>query len=262
MRIQLLTVVSLLALAACAPTSAEEDEEGTTDGTDGTTADGADGGTTTDGTDGSDGSDGTDGSDGSDGSDGTDGTVPGDELAGNTYVLSLADANWVKPAGAGDLISGSLEQNLLLNVEASDDSTIDWIATLTESLSSDEQDRCIITQDIAASYSAPNFSSTGGTFSIGFGGLSVTLYDFAASGRIGETGITGGTITAQIDARELATVITDFGGPDDICDLLGLLGSSCGACADGQSYCVDTELQDLKGDLVDVEVVRVTEECR
>ena len=62
--------------------------------------------------------------------------------------------------------------------------------------------------------------------------------------------------------RELAEVVTEFGGPDGICETLGFLGTSCVSCSDGEAYCMDTEIQSLQGGLVDETVVRVTEECR
>jgi hypothetical protein len=81
-------------------------------------------------------------------------------LVGNTYVVSLEGARFVKPAGVGSLLLGMLEQDILLGVVSVSDTEIEMNGALSETTSS-AQDRCepsIDFPDAADFTGAPFFS--------------------------------------------------------------------------------------------------------
>ena len=63
---------------------------------------------------------------------------------------------------------------------------------------------------------------------------------------------------AEIDVRDVGPLV-GYDNPDDICDLVVFLGTSCAACSDASgTYCLDTEITNLQGPVADTVVERIT----
>ena len=77
------------------------------------------------------------------------GTVADDVsvFEGKTYAVDLSSGNFVQPAGVGDLIGGLLENNILIGVTASTETSMSLVGALSVAGSTD-QDTCQETLDI------------------------------------------------------------------------------------------------------------------
>jgi len=178
------------------------------------------------------------------------GALEGDaaDLVGNTYVVSLEGARFVKPAGVGSLLLGMLEQNILLGVVSVSDTEIEMNGALSETDSTD-QDRCEPSIDFpeAADFtSAPFFSIGPQDTTLSAGGYDVAISQLNIAGDFTSDGsqISGAILSGEIDARDLVGALVGGGlheeeDPDAVCDLIGTFGVSCEACAsDGAAYCL------------------------
>ena len=64
------------------------------------------------------------------------------DLVGNTYVINLDDANFVKPAGVGGLLLGLLEQHILLGVTEVTEDEIKMMGAISKDKPSTDQNTC------------------------------------------------------------------------------------------------------------------------
>ena len=171
-------------------------------------------------------------------------------LEGRAYNVDLAGATWVEPAGVGDLISGSLTEDLLLQVADVTETTIEMFGALG---TGGEQDTCQPTIDFpVADFSENPFFQLGPSdVSFDFAGTLIALNNVKLTGSFNSDGaaIEGGAMSAELDVRNMADLIGDLLGttdPDDICGLLVFVGAECADCAgDGAPYCLSVRVEDL-----------------
>jgi len=186
----------------------------------------------------------------------TDPGDPVDSLVGNAYNIDLAGATWVKPAGVGGLLSGYLTAELMLSVSDLTTDTITMFGALGDGTGS--QDTCLPTIDFpTADFTANPFFQLGPSdVMLDIGGYSVTMNDFRMSGSFSADAsqIEGGTVDAELDARDLVVIFESVLGtsdPDALCGLLSSFGASCEVCSsDSQPYCIAVALEDVQGDLL------------
>ncbi len=212
------------------------------------------GGTGTDGT-------GTGGT-GSSGS-GSDGTVldPVDcAITEHGWSFSLTDGSWVEPLGLGDLLATYIPEPLVLGFEESADGR----AVLR--LGGDNrgaQDTCFATNDLAVEWSNPVFSTLGGEVSLYSSDYEIILYESEVSGWVDTdcAHVLDVRISGQFDFRQTAPLFGDLvgsGDPDELCSLVLGFGVSCARCvSDGEPYCVNIDIQEMRGAAVGYTVVPV-----
>ena len=172
----------------------------------------------------------------------------GVDLVGNTYVVNLDDANFVKPAGVGGLLLGLLEQHILLGVTEVTDTEIKMMGAISKDKPSTDQDTCdpSISFPAGADFTtAPFFSIGPETTSLSVAGISVNINDLMFAGDFASDGtyIGGAILSGLLDAAELAGVLVDNGlieeeDPSAVCDLIATFGVACEDCGDGRAECL------------------------
>jgi hypothetical protein len=191
-------------------------------------------------------------------------------LVGNTYVVSLEGARFVKPAGVGSLLLGMLEQDILLGVVSVSDTEIEMNGALSETTSS-AQDRCepsIDFPDAADFTGAPFFSIGPQDTTLSAGGYDVAISQLQIAGDFTSDGsqIGGAILSGEIDARDLVGALVGGGlleeeDPDAVCDLIGTFGVACETCAsDGADYCLAIYVDQITANADDQTLV-AQEEC-
>jgi len=177
-------------------------------------------------------------------------------MADASYQLDLADATWLAPRNGEAIFSSLFDGVLLLGVEGADETEVDVLAAVGE-IYDDEvlQDPCYATADFDPSdfRNNPYLSVGPTTLSLNVSGITVPLQNVYVSGAfVGDSALADGTLDAELDMR---TAADSFGGysASDLCDMLQTyIGLSCVACsADGEELCVQLELEDITGNLVD-----------
>lgn len=177
-------------------------------------------------------------------------------MADSTYQLDLDDATWVAPRNGEAIFSSLFDGVLLLGVQSADDALVDVLAAVGE-VYDDEvlQDPCYATADFDPSdfRNDPYLTVGPTTLSLNVSGITVPLQNVYVSGAfVGGTALADGTLDAELDMREAAA---GFGGysASDLCSLLkSYVGLSCVACSvDGEELCVQLQLEDITGNLVD-----------
>ncbi|MCB9779791.1 MAG: hypothetical protein H6742_14595 [Alphaproteobacteria bacterium] len=230
-------------------TDGDSDSSSDTDG-------GTDGGDTDGGTDGgdTDGGDTDGGTDGGDTDGGTDGgsTDWDADVEGNAYRLDLAGATFVEPAGVGSLLVGSLEQDVLVQVQRQTSSALDLMFTVSESVGG-PQDMCVETSMLPSAdfTDAPDWDLGPTSLTMELDGYTIVMQNVRLSGTFSADGRTydDSTLDATLDTRDLIDVMGDLLGTDDprqICELVGGFGVSCEACpSDGAELCLGLRIEDV-----------------
>ncbi len=194
----------------------------------------------------------------------------GIDLVGNTYVVSLDGARFVKPAGVGSLLLGMLEQDILLGVVAVSDTEIQMMGAISQTDSTD-QDMCEPSIDFpeAADFtSAPFFSIGPQDTTLSAAGYDISISDLNFAGDFTSDGgqIGGAILSGEIDARDLVGALVGGGlleeeDPDAVCDLIGTFGVSCEPCAsDSQAYCLSIYVDQITAN-VDDQTLVAQDEC-
>ncbi len=179
-----------------------------------------------------------------------------DSLVGNTYNIDLASAEYTHPPGIGTLLSQNIDQPLLFGIEASNGSSLDFIAALGMYTNTGgiEQTTGLWTFPGADFSSAPYFDAYAETLEIQYGSIEIPIFDFEISGtfsadaqKMGFAHFEGLGDTRGISA-ELGT-----GDENMLCNLLANSGEGCVACPNAtgdEKFCVF-----LAGDIEEVLMV-------
>ena len=191
--------------------------------------------------------------------------TPVDDLEGNTYLLDLASASWTEPEGAGDLISGFLDLELLVGVTAVTGESIKMVGAVGDG---GEQDYCTPTIDFpSADFSENPYFQVGPTDVVfDAGGYSVGLSGFGMAGSFTDDGdaIEEGVVQAELDIRVLAPALGDALGtedPDELCLYMGFLGIDCESCSgDGEPYCAPLTVEEIDGERLADSLEEITQE--
>lgn len=172
-----------------------------------------------------------------------------DEIAQQTYVAELFDGTTVSPMGIGALLAdemGSLE--IALRIEEMDGDNADLVVGWG---SRGEQDLCVPTTDLEASFFGRQLSVSDATMEVPFsGGETIPLVNMSLEATIERdgSGIELEAVSGELDVRDMASAAEVLGveDPRDICEVLVNFAIECEHCtSDGEPYCVPVEVVDL-----------------
>lgn len=173
------------------------------------------------------------------------------DLVGKSYVVDLTAADFVEPAGVADLLLGSLENSILLGVQATSPN-LQMIGAISVDAGTD-QDLCTETIPFpAADFSqSPYFEVGPEDTTISVAGYNIEILQLEVTGTFAADGsyFGGGTLSGELDARLLAPLVGELLGtkdPDEICGVVAGFGVSCEVCSsDGQPYCLAVYVRDI-----------------
>ena len=179
------------------------------------------------------------------------GDPTGCTVEGQTFLLDLAGANFVEPAGVGSLIGGMLTAEIAVLVDSQDSSSMDIEIGLMEGGS---QDMCVETQPLAGvSWADPVLSFGPTDLAMDVSGVSVVLggFNFAAAVTEDCGALDQGVLVSELDMREMGDVFEDLVGTSDpsaICSLVASFGVSCEPCStDGEPVCLPLAADQIEG---------------
>lgn len=163
---------------------------------------------------------------------------------GKTYLLRTTAGDWITPRGIGAEI-GPYVPGFLLRVDSANGTEVGVTIATVPAAGPDMQDTCTATKLVAAQSPAPG--------SLTIGPLDYVMYlvnlDYAVHATVYGLKFENvldaeGTLTATLDFRELAHLLTVLTQPDaeEACRALensgGVQNAMCQPCPDGQPYCL------------------------
>lgn len=184
------------------------------------------------------------------------------DLTNLTYSLDPSMATWIQPAGSGAAFALLLgDYRVLLKVtDMTDPTTIDLL--LGAGLNG-HQNNCAPTVDILdAAWLNPHFEIAPMDVVLVTDNFDLTISDFQVAGDFSSDGsrMQGVTMQGVLDTRNLGEALGFPAGLNTVCLLVAVWGVSCTACADGEPYCLDLEVENVEGPLSDKELQVVTEQ--
>jgi hypothetical protein len=173
-----------------------------------------------------------------------------EELEGSAYSIDLAEATWVSPPNAGDMISQFFAGTFLIGVEAATETELDCIGAAGEATASGswQQDPCYPTVDFdAVDFSSnPYFALVSDRLEFNVEGMAVIIHEVTISGGMSSEELSEGKFSGEVDMRDYTGALGD-----DPCSLVGLVGLTCEAClSDGEEQCIWLEAEDVGGERV------------
>ncbi len=183
----------------------------------------------------------------------------GADILDKTYVIDLASARFVEPAGVGELIGEFVTMNVLVGVAAIDGSDITMMGALSVEGGTD-QDFCTPTFDLAADFAeTPYFVIAADSIDLSVAGYVIPLQDFEVSGTFAADGsyFGGGILAGSVDARDIVEMIDEVDTWEDACNLTASFGAPCIACSDGVEACLSLRADQI---LAEENVGQVLEE--
>ncbi len=168
------------------------------------------------------------------------GTPLAADIMSKTYVIDLASARFVEPAGVGELIGEFVTMNVLVGVAAIDGSAITMMGALSVEGGTD-QDFCTPTFDLSADFTeTPFFVIAADSIELSVAGYTIPLQDFEVSGTFAADGsyFGGGVLAGMVDARDIVDMIDEVDSYEDACNLTASFGAPCIACDDGVEACL------------------------
>ncbi len=181
------------------------------------------------------------------------------DILNKTYVIDLASARFVEPAGVGELIGEFVTMNVLVGVAAIDGADITMMGALSEEGNTD-QDFCSPTFDLSADFSeSPYFVIAADSIELSVAGYTIPLQDFEVSGTFAADGsyFGGGVLAGSVDARDIVEMIDEVDTWEDACNLTASFGAACVACDDGVEACLSLRADQI---IADENVGQVLEE--
>ena len=186
------------------------------------------------------------------------------EIEGRTFAVDSNSGRVVAPEGGEVLVAAALGGVVLLSV-VSDEATMELQGALS-GIDTTDQDTCnrtVFLPDVDYS-AAPYFEMPPSDMELSIGAEQVTINDLsiAATFRSDGSGFDAGTLTAEVDVREVGPILGDTfkdATADELCELLGGLDIACTACGvDGEAYCVGVELADISADVTEETMQTIT----
>jgi hypothetical protein len=162
------------------------------------------------------------------------------DILDKTYVIDLASARFVEPAGVGELIGEFVTMNVLVGVAAVDGTNLTMMGALSVEDGTD-QDMCTPTFDLTADFSeTPFFVIAADSIDLSVAGYTIPLQDFEVSGTFAADGsyFGGGVLAGMVDARDIVDMIDEVDSWEDACNLTASFGAPCIACGDGVEACL------------------------
>jgi len=190
------------------------------------------------------------------------GAVDAASLVGNTYNLDITKARITEPPNIGSVLSSLLTVSILVGVESYSDPDLTLLGAIAGE-GTTTQDFCTQTIDfpVADFSGAPTFQVGPQDTVITVSGAGIPINDLNVTGTFAPDGsyFGGGTLSGSLDARDIATALADSLGQsaDELCSLIAGVGASCGACPDGQNYCLNLVADSIVATKVDGTLIPV-----
>ena len=166
------------------------------------------------------------------------------DLEGRVYSIPLGALHVVEPAGLGALLAEAVDRDLLVYVAQESSDSLALAAALAGA--DGQQDPCEVVRAFpAADWSQnPLFEAGPGVLEASFAGSPAQFRELVLAGVFDADGGAwrDGTLSAELDTRELQPALSEFG---DLCALVAELGGACHACDDGADACFDLRVDDV-----------------
>ena len=164
-------------------------------------------------------------------------------LEGQVYRIDPDRMTIVSPPGLDALKESVLERDILAYIDLESNRALGFSVALANT--DGEQDDCEVVRAFPnADWTLnPVFEAGPGTIETSFGGQAAQLRNVRFGGVFDEYGFgwTDGTLSAELDGRELGASLGDV----DVCELVDALGGACEACGDGERLCFTVEIEDI-----------------
>ena len=237
-------------------------DDGSDDG-DGDSGSGDDGSGNDDGGSGDDGGSDDGGSDDGGSDDGSDdggsddggsddgGSAPFDidpaDLDGFTWDLVLSEGDYTEPPVVGALIAANFTDSMLLGVTDVGTGTLEMAVAVGSPTGSGHNVGTILPLGDADFSAPPDFEvdGSGSTLSYLYEGVEIPFEDPIFIGQMSRDGtqLVEVSLDARIDTRDVGALFDLPGGDSAVCDLVGDLGATCVACADGAELCLEIAVE-------------------
>jgi hypothetical protein len=157
-------------------------------------------------------------------------------IAGELYAIDPADIEVIEPPGLAASFSELLDRDVLFYVAGEDETRIRIDLALAAADGSQDPCESVLELPTADWSEQPRFQVGPGQLDVSFGGHPATLRQLVLTGTFAAdgSGWSGGTMSAEADARELAPAVGDG---VDVCALVEGMGGDCHACDDGAPQC-------------------------
>jgi hypothetical protein len=166
-------------------------------------------------------------------------------LVGRTYLMDMAAATFVKPAGIGALFNSFMTAPLFTHV--TDVSSTVTLANASGPVFGNHPNYCVNTRALPpGSFNNPHFLIGPIPFVLPFDAVHVPVSDAYVSGDFSADGsvIGGFRITGLMDTRPLNALVGDI-----FCDLMPqMAGYLCESCPDGTDHCLELDVVGATGD--------------
>jgi hypothetical protein len=109
---------------------------------------------------------------------------------------------------------------------------------------------------------SPFFTIGPADTTISISGAAINVKQLQITGTFASDGSSfgGGTLSGSIDARDIAAALPDLGyDADGLCGLIQGFGAACGACPDGQNYCLDLVADSIEAAGTGSSLIEVTD---
>ncbi len=189
-------------------------------------------------------------------------------LVDKTWVIKLAEVDYVEPAGLGALIQAELNVIGLLGVTQHTDEALDMIVAQGTLSNDGSYVQRFNAGGYLPTYDLPGVDFTASPFFVAESdyveflqdGIQVPIHDFHVEGTVSPDGssLGGGVLIGLIDTRYLAS--EGFNQDEDyVCKLLETFGGACDVCPDKEALCVGVRGEGIFADLQEGLVIEPTE---
>lgn len=162
------------------------------------------------------------------------------DLTGMVYSLDIANGEWIRPAGIGDLLAVELaDTEILVSPETITASEITMLGALGDGTG--HQDMCTESLPFPpANWTDPFFSIETPALDLDIEGYAFTVEDLILSGAFAPDGsrIQGAVFQGFIDTRPLVDLLVPGGAEDSVCELTLTFGVPCEECGGGGTFCL------------------------
>jgi hypothetical protein len=166
------------------------------------------------------------------------------DLTGRVYGITLANLDVVEPPGVGALLAQEVDRDLLVYVAEETAASLTFAVALAAANGAQDPCETVRTFPVADWSDNPYFVAGPGVLEASFGGSPASFRDLELTGTFDADGGAWreGTLSAELDTRELAPAL---GGLGDLCELLADLGGTCEPCGDGADACFTLRVEDV-----------------
>ncbi len=173
-------------------------------------------------------------------------------VAGRTYAVDPDSGRFIEPDGVGEILGAALGGDVLLGV-LSDGASMELRGALSVP-GEEAQDTCNRTVELPALDfgASPYFELPEGDVQMNIAGYDVTVYGMRMSGTFAADGgsFGGGTLSGELDARDMAPLLAeqlDGADAEALCELLSALSVDCAPCSsDGVAACVTVVMDQVE----------------